>query len=462
MLILRHSYQLHHQVHYFFLFPQPKPVESPSLSSQLVRPSLHPTPEALPMRSQPPNSFGKGVRYKGKRAYPTVPNQPSEASAYFMFEMAKTVLVKAGGSSSSSLFKQPSNSQNHRGPHRALQMCAFQIGLYGLGLHNCVSPNWLSRTYSSHVSWITNQVIEIGAPALSFLLDTWEGHLTPQEAASIADKASRGGDPNTVFHAARLALSCLPHAHALNPNEIQRAILQCKEQSPKMLESACLAIESAAKGGGSGGVYPEVLFQVAQCWYHLYELRSRNTSRNIRHDQHQPQLQIDGAANNHASVNPADRIDINPAAAGQIAPQHQIALPSAVFPVTSNAVVSTSSIVANGANQPIPISNFAPSANPGAFSASPSGSGGAHFVPNSHGAMPPPYPFRFNYIQSIPPQNVVHSQMHFQVRSLIFPRHRFFFYKKNHFFFLRDWLYLDLYFSVFWMNLYILYVKRFV
>jgi hypothetical protein len=73
-------------------------------------------------------------------------------------------------------------------------MCAFQIGLYALGLHNRVSPNWLSRTYSSHVSWITCQATEIGASAISFLMGTWEGHLTPPEAASMADKASKSRD----------------------------------------------------------------------------------------------------------------------------------------------------------------------------------------------------------------------------------------------------------------------------
>ena len=97
----------------------------------------------------------KVSRFKGKRAYPSLPNQPSEASAHFMFELAKQVLTKAGGNSSTSLFTQPTANQNPRGPHRALHMCAFQIGLYALGLHNRVSPNWLSRTYSSHVSWIT-------------------------------------------------------------------------------------------------------------------------------------------------------------------------------------------------------------------------------------------------------------------------------------------------------------------
>ena len=43
--------------------------------------------------------------------------------------------------------------------------------------------------------------------------------------------------------------------------------LQCKEQSDLMLEHSCLTVENAAKGGG---VYPEVLFQVAKYWYELY------------------------------------------------------------------------------------------------------------------------------------------------------------------------------------------------
>lgn len=86
-----------------------------------------------------------------------------------MFELAKTVLTKAGGNSSTSLFTQASTSQNHHGPHRALHICAFQIGLYALGLHNCVSPNWLSRTYSSHVSWITGNNVFV----LCFFNDTF-------------------------------------------------------------------------------------------------------------------------------------------------------------------------------------------------------------------------------------------------------------------------------------------------
>ena len=35
-----------------------------------------------------------------------------------------------------------------------------------------------------------------------------------------------------------------------------------------MLEKACVIVEATAKKGG--GVYPEVLFQVARLWYELY------------------------------------------------------------------------------------------------------------------------------------------------------------------------------------------------
>lgn len=229
------------------------------------------------------------------RQQPTVPNQPSEALGHFMFELARLVLSKAGGSSSTSLFtpQQPLNAGSARGaagaapdgmaaaamppaaaagggsgPHRALHLCAFQIGLYSLGVHNCTCPNWLSRTYSSQVSWITGQAMEIGSSAISVLIDMWEGHLTPPEVVVLADKASRGRDPHMAQHAAELALSCLPHAHTLNPSEIQRALQQCKEQGQRMLERACAAVESAAN---DGGVYPEVLFDVAHKWYELYE-----------------------------------------------------------------------------------------------------------------------------------------------------------------------------------------------
>jgi len=255
-----------------FVPPAPPPANVTPRNEPLIANQPPPLPHVSMMemtnltRTTLPNI--KVTRFKGKRAYPSIPNQPSEASAHFMFELAKTVLTKAGGTSTTSLFTQPTANQNPRGPQRALHMCAFQIGLYALGLHNRVSPNWISRTYSSHVSWITGQAMEIGATAISFLMGTWEGHLTPPEAANIADRASRGRDNQIVSAAADLALSCLNNAHALNPNEIARAILQCKEQSDQMLEKACLAVENAATGGG---VYPEVMFEVARHWYDLYK-----------------------------------------------------------------------------------------------------------------------------------------------------------------------------------------------
>ena len=207
---------------------------------------------------------GRRKRRGGKSAL----NQATEAEAHFMFELAKTVLSKAGGSNSTSVFTQTASSDTQTGPHRLLQLCAFEIGLFALGLHNRTSPNWLSRTYSSHVSWISGQAMEIGHQAIALLLEHWEGNLTPSEVASIADRACRSNDRAMVRAAAELGLSCLHMATTLNPGEIQRVLSQCREEDPQLLDQACQAVESAARGGG---VYPEVLFDVAKHWFHLHE-----------------------------------------------------------------------------------------------------------------------------------------------------------------------------------------------
>lgn len=168
--------------------------------------------------------------------------------------------------------------------------------------------------------------MEIGVSAISFLIDTWEGHLTPPEAASIADRASRCCDPNMVRAAAELALSCLPHSHALNPNEIQRAILQCKEQSDIMLEHSCLTVESAAKGGG---VYPEVLFQVAKYWYELY----------VRHTPGAEQLLMENEL-------PHDNlIDPHGALVALIEPNSGLELQSGLPPQNGNTVLGNNTSV---------------------------------------------------------------------------------------------------------------------
>jgi hypothetical protein len=123
-----------------------------------------------------------------------------------MFEFSKTVLSKAGGTISNSVYL---NHMNHQTVvvHRNLQICSFLLGLYSLGLNNCVQSNWFSRTYSSTVTWLNGQAAEIGYAAICILIECWEGRLTPSECAILADRVSRGRDNMTVKAAAELALS---------------------------------------------------------------------------------------------------------------------------------------------------------------------------------------------------------------------------------------------------------------
>jgi len=253
------------------------------LESNIGGMTLNPIPHQTQSSSSNTGSSHRkdNNRYKSnKRIYPSQPNQASEANAHHLFELGKTILSKVGGPLQTTVFSQPPLSAQ---PHRALHMCAFQLALYSLGLLNRVTPNWISRNYSSQVTWIGDHAMEIGAPATLFLLGTWDGHLTPVELANIADKMSRSHERNTVEAAAQLALSCLKHSVALNPNEITRAIVQCKEQSDHMMEIACLTVEMAAKGGG---VFPEVLFNVAKHWFDLY-------MRNSNSDEDNYMLQVD-------------------------------------------------------------------------------------------------------------------------------------------------------------------------
>ena len=174
--------------------------------------------------------------------------------------------------------------------------------------------------------------MEIGSAAINILIDTWEGHLTPTEVATLADRASRGRDHNIVKAAAQLALSCLPHSQALNPAEVQRAIIQCKEQSKDMLEKACLAVESAAKGMG---VYPEVLFHVAKRWYELSEEAASSDS----HDSHPRHSRENNRSPSSPSVKPPDAT-VSPHSAGTSSPAANVS----VLPFHSNTPP-------NGANQ---------------------------------------------------------------------------------------------------------------
>ncbi|VDM51745.1 unnamed protein product [Angiostrongylus costaricensis] len=142
--------------------------------------------------------------------------------------------------------------------------------MYAIGLHNQVCASWKSRTYSTHVSWINLQAAELGLMAIEVVRETWRIHLTPSEAAGLADKAGQSRDPAVVEEAARLALSVLPYAYTLSAAETQRALLQCGEQGASLLESACRAVEEAAN---KETVFADVLFRVARYWHGLhYEL----------------------------------------------------------------------------------------------------------------------------------------------------------------------------------------------
>ena len=128
-----------------------------------------------------------------------------------------------------------------------------------------------------------------------------------------------------VKAAAELALSCLPHAQALNPSEVQRALFQCKEQSRDMLEKACLAVESAAKGGG---VYPEVLFDVARQWFELSEEAAKSN--------HSTDSQ--SGCHNNNSLKEMDRaMSSSPAVVERQSPSAVQILPVASTPPHTNA-----------------------------------------------------------------------------------------------------------------------------
>ncbi|XGW26677.1 hypothetical protein V3C99_007353 [Haemonchus contortus] len=226
-----------------------------------------PTSASVVTETSEPPSSSKPTGSKAKQRVVPAPCT-TEAHAHYMHELAKRVLTEAGGSQSSVVFAPI--GQSPLASNRKLHMCAFLIGMYAIGLHNQVCTSWRSRTYSTHVSWINLQASELGLMAIEVVRETWPTHLTPSEAAGLADKAGQSRDPAVVEEAARLALSVLPYAYTLSAAETQRALLQCREQGAALLESACRAIEEAAN---QEIVFADVLFRVARYWHDLhYEL----------------------------------------------------------------------------------------------------------------------------------------------------------------------------------------------
>lgn len=195
-------------------------------------------------------------------------NHPTEAAAHFMYELAKTVFDKAGGNSTTAhLFRPQVAAPGGRGIHRKLHMCSLRIALYALGLHNRTSPNWMQRTYNGRASFIHEQALEIGLPAIKYLSDNWQGFLSPVEAASIADKAGCSSDLETRRIAAELAKSCLKYANFLDYNAVSRILAQCIEQTTHMAVDACKEVEDLAKNDSFGA---DLLFAASRAWYDLY------------------------------------------------------------------------------------------------------------------------------------------------------------------------------------------------
>ena len=193
-----------------------------------------------------------------------------ECDSYALFELAKEVLSR----SLDERYEQDSTATVR--PHKQLQLAAFEISVFSLRLHNFISPKWLSRTYSSHVSWIADKCIDIGCAAIYKLNDSWEDVLTPSEVIDISSRASKSSDYVLQHAAAELAVSCLAHSHTLNPGEIQQAINMCKEQNIDLLERACTFVEKSSR---NGGILPEILFYIARQWQYIHEKLTNHPNR---------------------------------------------------------------------------------------------------------------------------------------------------------------------------------------
>ncbi|CAD5218765.1 unnamed protein product [Bursaphelenchus okinawaensis] len=192
----------------------------------------------------------------------------SEDHAHFLMEFAKRLLGDAGAHPPSFFHPAPNAA-----PNRNLHMCAFIIGLYSIGVNNQVSDMWRSRNYSTMVSWLQAQALELGSDAIQILNDVWETHMTPSEIADLAGKVKQNDQLQNA--AIQLYLNVLKRAWSLTLGECQKALNQCAEFGMDKLEKACLAVEESAK---HESLNPHVLFQVSECWYKMYNSNSKPDS----------------------------------------------------------------------------------------------------------------------------------------------------------------------------------------
>lgn len=238
----------------------------------------------------------------------------TEEESLFLIELAKKLCV------------DPSNSHNNghvNNVPRQLQMCAFIIGLYSLGVstHVGVGDTWRIRTYSTPVTWIRTKALEVGLDAISILSDVWETHLTPAEAVELADNAGRNANPVFLDSAMRLILNVLSKAScALTLTEFQKSLTLCSEFGVHHLEQACLAVEESING--QGNMSPSNYFKVAEHWYTLHKQQTMDPGPGIYHNvtkmgnyqapywgnyaslihEHHPQLNVPPPPNNFMGV----------------------------------------------------------------------------------------------------------------------------------------------------------------
>ncbi|KAF7245321.1 hypothetical protein EG68_10305 [Paragonimus skrjabini miyazakii] len=234
------------------------------------------------------------------------PPQPlSESIAFHFFYLAKSVRKLAGGpSASGSVFV--AEPEVNGTVHRNLQLVAFQIGLYGLGLYNRPSPSWKSRTYSPLGVWVSQQVFELGIPAACILYQTWQEHLTAAELAGIAFQLSRENNRALVDIAVELCLASLTFCTTLRPHEIYRALGQCEEHSTLALERGLLQIENS-DNQSAYGILPEIYFSLARSWFSLHQTTLEQYKKALEASREQMQEVATGTPELPSSLASANR-----------------------------------------------------------------------------------------------------------------------------------------------------------
>ncbi|CAH8491079.1 unnamed protein product [Dicrocoelium dendriticum] len=270
------------------------------------------------------------------------PQQLSDPMAFHMFQLAKSVRKLAGGPTASGSVFVPEPEAHGGIVHPNLQLVAFQIGLYGLGMYNQLHSSWRSRTYSRNGGWVSQQVFELGIPAACILYHSWQHHFTAAELAGIAFQLSRENYRPLVDVAAELCLASLSFCTTLRPQEIYRALGQCEEHSTSVLERGLLTIESS-ENQLLYGILPEIHFFLARSWFSLHQTVTEEYKRALEFSQIQALDRMDSEP---------DRTEINMSA--MKTGSHLLKLtPTELMASTDSTVVYSTTTVAPTGGAPL-------------------------------------------------------------------------------------------------------------